>query len=327
MLLEENKSEILPFVYLLIFYIINLKFTVFGYFGIFGIALFLYFVISKQLYKQAKNILHFLLASIIAVVFIGFNTYTKNTITHNHPFYPFKGDTPVSDDVLVQAKEYKTGNRFVNFAKSNFASSTFSECFTKPIKYKIPFTVSKYELERFAFAGVMIGGFGVWFSGAILISLGIFIWVAIKKRKEIFKNDFIFYYLIAVFSATILINPLGYVARYIPQYYLVPFLALLLIKKYYPTTIIISLLIFVLCINSVLICGYTYYNFVVTKTIKSQMNNIKGTGKTVGIDFKLHTAKRVLFDEYKIKYHQLQLDKDIVPDTLFRSEVVYKIDK
>jgi hypothetical protein len=324
--LEENKKEVLPFIYLLILYIINLKFTIVGYFGIFVVAISLYFLIKKQFAKKFIQLTHITIACGLATVVFGYNTYTKNTITHQHPFYPFKGTNAMTNSI-VEAMDYKTGNKFINFVKSNFAASTFSECFTKPIKYKNPFTFSKYELERFAFAGVMIGGFGVWFSGAILISLGIFIWVAIKKRKEIFKNDFIFYFLIAVFLATILINPLGYVARYIPQYYLLPFLALLLFKKYYSSTIVIVILIFVLTINSILICGYTYYNFVATKTIKTQMKSIQITGKTVGIDFRQSKSKSVLFDEYKIKYHPLILDKNIIPDTLFRSEVVYKIDK
>jgi hypothetical protein len=64
-----------------------------------------------------------------------------------------------------------------------------------------------------------------------------------------------------------------------------------------------------------------------TKTIKTQMKSIQITGKTVGIDFRQSKSKSVLFDEYKIKYHPLILDKNIIPDTLFRSEVVYKIDK
>jgi hypothetical protein len=327
-IVHEKETKLLPFLYLLIFYILNLKFTVVGYFGVFGFALIFYFLLKKQFQKQFQFIVHYGIACLLALFLFGFNAYTKNIITHQHPFYPFKGTgSSITDSTIVEAKDYKTGNKAVNFIKSNFAATTFSDGYVNPIKYKIPFTFSKYELERFAFAGVMIGGFGVWYSAVVLLSFFIFCYIAFKQRKQILKSDFIFYFLIVIIFVTILINPLGYIARYIPQYFIIPFLALLLFKKYYPFNLICKLLVFVLAVNALLICGYTFYNFVVTNKVKGQVAQIKKTNKTLLVKFGLHTAKRQLLEANKIPYKMVtNFTPNEQVDTLFRSDVVYKFE-
>ena len=77
--------------------------------------------------------------------------------------------------------------------------------------------------------------------------------------------------------------------------------------------------------NSLLICGYSYYNVVVTKTVISQMERIKKSNQSIEINFGNHTSKKILFDEYKIPYTEVaNFEKGVHTDTLFRSEVVYK---
>ena len=181
-------------------------------------------------------------------------------------------------------------------------------------------------MERFAFAGVMIGGFGVWFSGVLLISLSLLVFVMIKRRNFIFKDDFKYYYFLTVIFASVIINPYAYIARYNPQYYLLPFIILLLCKVYFKENkFYIKSLTAVLVINSLLICGYTYYNFVVTNTIKTQLKTIKASKKTIDINWGNHQSKKLLFDEYEIPYNQVDSFRSgLGTDTLFRSEVVYK---
>src|SRR5260221_5585516 len=170
--------------------------------------------------------------------------------------------------------------------KSIFAATTYNQAYTQHLTYTIPFTFSKYELERFAFAGVMIGGCGVWFSGVIVISLLMLIWLSFINRRKIFKEYFPVYFFIGVILISILINPYAYIARYVPQYYLIPFAVLLLWWfTYRKRGLIFYLLIAVLIINSFLISGYTYYKLVVSEKVKEQLKEIKKKNKTVLVNF------------------------------------------
>jgi hypothetical protein len=326
--ISEKKLFLIPFLYIVIIYSTNLKFTVVGYNIIFIAAIILFLIVRKVFFQYKTLVIHLCIAMFVAVAVIGYQTYTKNTIEHGHPFYPFKGENNVSDSTSVLAMDYKKGNSISNFIKSNFAATTYNQAYTQHLKYKIPFSVSRYELERFAFAGVMIGGFGVWFSAVIIISLLMLIWLSFINRRKLFKEYFPVYFFIAVILFSILINPYAYIARYVPQYYLIPFSVLLLWwLTYKKQGLIFYLLIAVLIINSLLISGYTYYNMVVSKKVKEQLKEIKAKNKPVFVNFRVHTSKRALFDEYGIPYRRVDsFTNNIIPDTVFRSEVVYSFE-
>lgn len=317
--------------FLVMAYLINLKFTLVGYVIVFLFSFVFYIFFNKKLLLFKSQIFYLGIIFFVSTCIFGYNTYTKNIIQYKHPFYPFKGDSSIESgyipNSIVQAKDYATGNKVIHILKSNFASTTYNYAYNNPIKYKIPFSFTKYELERFAFAGVMIGGYGVWYSAVVILSFLMLFYYLIKRRKFIFKADFILYFLIATILFSIFINPLGYIARYCPQYYLIPFILLIFYQIHFSKLKIIQyILLSILIINSILITGGIYYNFIVTNKVRNQMQQIKNTHKSIGINFNSSTAKRDLFDKYKINYHPLILKKNEVPDTLFRSEVIYKID-
>jgi hypothetical protein len=326
--ITEKRSVVIPFLYLIIIYSTNLKFTVVGYNIIFIVAVLIFLIVRKIFSDYRSLVIHLCIAMFVAIAVIGYQTYIKNTVEHGHPFYPFKGENNVSDSTSVLAMDYKKGNRIINFIKSNFAATTYNQAYTQHLKYKVPFTVRRYELERFAFAGVMIGGFGVWFSGVIVISLLMLIWLTFINRRKIVAEYFPVYFFIAVIFVSILINPYAYIARYVPQYYLIPFAILLLWWfTYKKKGFVFYLLIAIMIINSVLISGYTYYNMVVSKKVKEQLNEIKAKNKTVLVNFRAHTSKRALFGEYGIPYRRVEtFSNKIIPDTLFRSEVIYSFE-
>lgn len=56
------------------------------------------------------------------------------------------------------------------------------------------------------------------------------------------------------------------------------------------------------------------------------MGEIKKSNKYVEVNFGNHSSKKILFDEYKIPYKEVNsFEAGKHPDTLFRSEVVYLI--
>ncbi len=324
----DEKAVPLIIIAVPIIYSVNLKFTWVGYYMVFIFFFLLLIIATKQFKNQRKLVAGLCIFFTIGVLFFGYNTYVKNTIEFGHPFYPFKGKENIGKHTTVDALEYRSGNKISNFVKSNFVSTTYSEAYIKPLHYKIPFTVSRYEIERFAFAGVMIGGFGVWYSGILIISVLLLLWLSIKKiggRRALF----IMYFVIGVVLISVLINPLSYIARYIPQYYLIPILIFVYYLKFAAINKRFALLFtLILVINSVFIMGYTAYNVLVTQKSRTQIKTLKKSTGTVFVNFGMQTAKRALFDDNKINYIEVKKFKEnIVPDTLFRSEVTYFIQK
>jgi hypothetical protein len=253
-----------------------------------------------------------------------------NTLQHQHPFYPFKGEyNSYTANTIFDAYDYRDGNNIFNFIKSNFARTAFLKAHTEPLEYKFPLMVSRYEIERYAFAGVMVGGFGVWYSAVIVISFLIIGWYLARRLELVPLADKLTLLLVlaAIFSS-ILINPLGYIARYIPQYYIIPFIAGYIASKYLKNRWIFHLLCSIMIINSLLICGYSYYNFVATAQAKRQLVALKTETLPIKVNFGNHLGRRASFDDNGIKYIEVTaFPVGGVPDTLFRSEVTYIIGK
>ena len=280
---------------------------------------------TGQFKHQWKFVFTLGLFYVAGVLFFGYNTYVRNTLEFEHPFYPFKGKANIGQHTTVDALDYREGNKILNFVKSQFASTTFSEAYTKPLQYKWPFTVSKYEIERYAFAGVMIGGFGVWYSVVVLLSIFLLLWLTIKKVGGKQKLITLYFFIIMI-MASVLINPLSYIARYNPQYYLIPFAILMFYIKYAKANKwFLNFFVVVITINSLFILGYTAYNIVVTKKIQHQVEELKKSKGPVMVNFGIQTAKKALFNDNRIKFIEVKNFQNIKPDTIFRSEVTYHI--
>jgi hypothetical protein len=297
-----------------------------GYYLVFGLGLILYLKIKNILNQHWKLLAHIALAFGLGIFLFGYNTYVKNTVEHQHPFYPFKGEyNQYTVNTIFDAYDYREGNRALNFIKSNFARTTFLKAHTEPLEYKFPFMFNRYELERYAFAGVLIGGFGVWYSAIILISLIVIAAFFAGKKSDItFTEKLTLLSLLGIIAGSILINPLCYIARYIPQYYLIPFIALYLAWHYFKNKPIFGALAGILIVNSLLICGYTFYNFVASSNAKRQLYAIKQMKQPLSVNFGNHLARRATFDDLGIKYREVQsFPVSNIPDTLFRSEVTF----
>src|SRR5438552_12485225 len=121
--IAEKKLFLIPFLYMVIIYSTNLKFTVVGYNVIFIACTILFLLIRRIFFQYRALAVHLCIAIFVAVAIIGYQTYTKNTIEHGHPFYPFKGKNHLNNSVSVLAMDYKKGNNVINFIKSNFATN------------------------------------------------------------------------------------------------------------------------------------------------------------------------------------------------------------
>jgi hypothetical protein len=179
-------------------------------------------------------------------------------------------------------------------------------------------------VERYAFAGVMIGGFGVWFSAILLLSFLFFILgITNEKRKQV---KWLFIFLIISILLSVFINPACWWARYVPQFWLIPFICFIFYWQTDRASKWLSwLFYFIVFVNAGIIAGgYCYYNWVVSKKVKQQLASIKAENRPLLVSFGNHTAKRVHFIDKNISYRVIPRDSLKDADTIFRSEVIYQ---
>jgi len=107
---------------LLVFYIVNLKFTALIYVVLFSFTAFIYLIIKNKalLYRFVgqQSLVFFL-----AVFVFGFPTYVTNTIEKSHPFYPIMGPDNEGQRIaeIPYPKNFFNKNRFEKYYLSSFA--------------------------------------------------------------------------------------------------------------------------------------------------------------------------------------------------------------
>ena len=223
--------------------LINLKFT--GAVSV-AIVVFAVSVISiwkKCAIKQANNRIWISIAAICLIggIIMGFNPYISNYIEEGHPFFPLFGKHKV--EILKEGGQnpYSYNSRN-NSRVGQILASVFSETrnmykghTAEPI-LKIPFSVTKDQIDELAYTDTRIAGWGVLFSGLLLLSLALYIISKGWRDKQIAL-------ILITVIITILINPGSWWARYAPQLALLPILFVIASKQNFYRNLVIFLYI------------------------------------------------------------------------------------
>ena len=141
----------------------------------------------------------------------------------NHPFYPVMGKTKKDIIGLVYPESFKYKNRFGKFFTSFFSHTDELKIYLDKdpkVPFKIPFTINKTDLKNAPKLGVKMAGFGPFFSGAVIISmvLLLFVWKRVPDRQWRINIIVILgTLLVSVFSV-----PEAWWARFVPQLWLFP---------------------------------------------------------------------------------------------------------
>lgn len=304
--------------------LINTKLTAGIYAGLIIIG-FLAMLWFKSKFKQLRHtLICAFIAFILGFVLCGFSPYMTNLLQKKNPFYPALG---------TDRADYTYPQFPANFINKNSFSLLFYSIFSKsdnvrgPDKrafLKIPFTISRDELNAFTDTNAKQGGFGPLFGGAILLSFLIIIgslallyrsWSRrlsknfLKDSQEISRvNISLGLFCLALVLVTCLINPASSLARFIPQMWLFPIIAALLAYslKNYLLRIVAHLILITLLINNILIaCTYYRYNFKITEVYVQRLKQmaIISREKPLQIHFGHFLSSNILrFNHYGINY-------------------------
>ena len=269
---------------------INLKFT-----GLIYAAFFCFMFFVLDMYRAYKNkdftqeffryVKLYTCIVGISVVIIGYSSYIKNQINNGNFFYPLMGKNKVDIMTYNEPKSFQTRNVLDKFVTSIFGVSenVKSNVTDNDPKTKIPFTIKEKEIEQYNKPDLRISGFGVWFSGIIIISILVIVYQMCKDKDK--ENNILCLAFAITCSILILLTDGSWWARYTPYLYLIPIIALyMLVKKGKKEKILAALLSTLMVINISFIFYTTLKTYNEKYTIiKNNINIMKKSDKTIDV--------------------------------------------
>lgn len=315
----------------------SVKFTGLAFSGIFCLSFYIYnnYLIIKKEKKffnkyTIKETIFYSIVVFISIIIVGSSSYTKNLILYGHPLYPLYGKNHVENMVLMEMpKSMQKNNRIIIFAKGIFSKSensspSYSKDTNEP-EWKIPFTISKGELNNFVSPDLRIGGFGYFFGGVFIISIiGIIkCLIHFYKNNELDKFNRHILIILIIFALLFFLDG-GYWARYIPYVYMIPVFVLInnYSKKdqYKYEKLLSSIISLFLILDSILILGVQFRSVQMNrKYIYYHMNDFvkySRHNKNVNIKLNHHGVQGVQYnlDDLKINNYTVVEDESKIKE-------------
>ena len=251
--------------------LINIKFNSFAYAGIFCLGYYFYYIykLIKKREKEQKFFVKFTTISainvIVGVFIIGLSVYPKNFIEYGNPFYPLYGENKVDIITENQPAEFENLPTIEKYTRAMFSKTeNMAKASGRETEYKIPFAVSKDEMNYIRMSDTRISGNGVLFSGIFIISLILLILTSIKMyhyNKKIFIMASI---PLAITFLMIFLLSESWWARYFPQTYFIVLIVifyLYLLKGKFYKVLLVVLFILVLANNGITLFKATEYSY------------------------------------------------------------------
>lgn len=302
LLLRRPRLKHLVLFVALIVLTINIKQTGVAYAGLFVIAsLALIYFRRREWFSRA--LLAAATGGLLGALLFGYNPYVTNTINYGNPFYPIIG-------MEGQDMEHmERGQRPPGFEQragiSRLLLSTFSKptvAINAPMKLQAPFMgLDKQSITSFSGADVRLGGWGVLFSGALVLGLvGLLLVSHVPKGPRS-----VGLILLGTVIISTVINPEAWWARFAPQWYLVALIpgAMLVLGNKLWARCYGLLVLGILLINSALI-AYAYYpsQREVTGMIREHLQWIAQQNELITIHFGAFPSNRMRLREAGIRY-------------------------
>jgi len=177
------------------------------------------FLIYKFNYEKLKAACMIIILSAILCA----QPYILNLVKHQSPFYPSIGKNKTDFMTKQNPIEFQNKPYLYKFIRSIFSSASdarMNNPQTPKLYWKMPFS-AHYDMP-FGAEDIRISGFGHLFSGIFLLSL-LFSAYLIYKRKGLVA--------LALIYSTVLLNPVCWWARFVPQLHLLPVIICYYIEK------------------------------------------------------------------------------------------------
>lgn len=262
---------------------LNIKFTASAYMAVFVGLGWLYLLWRARSRAFALRLTAVLAAGgLLGLLLAGYSSYVTNTLRHGNPLYPLLGGEEYNQAYIIQQQappDFLNRGQAEKLALSLFARAG-NGVIPGSLQLKAPFAVQRDDLIAFFAVDVRYSGFGPWFSGALLLA-GL---VLIAGAGEDRRRAALALGCMALAAGSTFINSENWWARYAPQIWWVPVIALALglSLKARPVRLLAALLAAALALNLGMVAGpITYYNLRSTREIAAHLETLADSPEPV----------------------------------------------
>ncbi|HZK63575.1 MAG TPA: hypothetical protein VFC34_05490, partial [Puia sp.] len=309
-LLYRNTNRVyLMLLAMLLIIVLNIKFSSVVFAAIFSAGLLLALILGGQIKSLKKVFVVCVIATGFGIGVVGYFPYVSNTVHFHDPLYP--GFHLLQSEAAKLAPEsFARRNRFSRFFISFFSHTNELHIYQDKdpqIPSKIPFSFNKTDIYNALKPTVCrMAGFGPFFSGISILALVFFIisaWRLPDKKQMTPVLVLLGTLLVSVFS----ISEAWY-ARYVPQLWFVPVIALIASEYYRPAFIRLkNLLYLIVLINlSFAFAGFPYVYYQSAK-IDYELAKLKASGQTISVQFTYFVSNRIRFLEKEIPFQETKI--------------------
>jgi hypothetical protein len=165
---------------------------------------------------------------VLGVCVWGYNPYVTNTIHMHQPLYPVLGSPqyPAIDHIErgETPRNLRGRNRFLRFGYATFGRPGNQPYFIGSNALLMwPFMAHRADLYAYNFQETRVAGFGPWFSGCLLLSVALTVWVMAKRTPDVWGPLLI----CATIVGSLLISRHLWWPRYGPQLWCLPILSMI----------------------------------------------------------------------------------------------------
>lgn len=305
-------------------YLCNIKFTGLVYAVVLAAGFFVYCGFRNGLIAALRSLRILIPSFLLAVLFIGYPSYIKNTLQHGHPFYPVMGKDQVGDIIadMIKPENLVGKDRFSKLAVATFAKPVYSR---RPLnsEFEWPFTsLDTSNLSQYVRQDVEMSGFGLFFP-EILLLCGLALAIIILQKNIRMALPKAALWIVGVLLASVFINPECWLARYAPQFWCLPVVlfALLFFIQHPPKSIrILQVLIglfFLYNSGSLMYINITH-QYTSKQSIETEIRSLKQSNRAIQVYFPWNSAKE-RFQEAGIPTRQVPFEALKDPQYLFGS--------
>ena len=213
---------------------VNLKFTGLLYSGLIAAVFYFYWLFHYRQEKDWKSIFFratgwFILVFVSAIFIVGSASYIKNTVTAGNPLYPLFGKDKEDIVTKMEPKSFNHKNSLEKFTISLFSKTENVLYGGGDPQLKNPLHIYESELEAIQIPDVRIAGFGPLSACFFVLgSILLIIELCILYRTDKKKIKYFVLPIVCIILSSILVGE-SWWARYVPQLYMIPWMALVLL--------------------------------------------------------------------------------------------------
>ena len=296
---------------------INAKFT--------GLV-FLCFVIAAALVwcalKQREQLLRLTglatLALVLGTCVWGYNPYVTNTIYRRQPFYPVLGSAAfpsLSQQGREGIERYETPknmvgrNRFVRLGYAIFGrpgNQPYYKGLTATLMW--PFTARPADLYSYDYQETRVAGFGPFFSGCLILALGLGVWLGIREGEVRWQLALA----VLAIVASLLINGALWWPRYGPQLWLLPMVPLILALKGKGRAAIFSWVLLTVLLANAAIVSVIRMRWEIKNTVglRRQLRDLRESGQEYEVNTQyFHDSIEVRLSAAGVRVHAIEVTR------------------